>query len=411
MMMVEGRMIAILVLLFAAQFVVAGGFAAFGIVSRLHADKVFPRRMRGSTCPRFVHRGRFHFMLSLIGLEAIILSLVALTIRRVVGEPQAWQYALIPVFAIAAGLAAITIAGFGAASMNPARFALVSSYPLLPAYLLLRPFARLFLRVVALVYPDLPREMARPFFLFPGAEGFTDEGFIEDKGSKLIRSIQEFGVKKVREIMVPRIDVFALDIHTPHEEIRDKVASAGHSRFPVFDGSIDRVVGMLYVKDLLKIPPEETVRLDRGWLLREAYFVPEGKKLDDLLREFQRGKKHMAVVVDEYGGTSGIVTLEDILEEIVGEILDEYDHELPPVRQTGARQYVAAGSVAIDALNAALSVSLPSDEVDTLGGFLYNLIGRVPEEGEEVEFGGMRFRISRLEGQRIIEVIVWLPEE
>jgi len=215
----------------------------------------------------------------------------------------------------------------------------------------------------------------------------------------------------VREVMVPRIDVFALDIHTPYEEIREKVASAGHSRFPVYDGSIDRIVGMLYVKDLLKIPPDETVRLDRGRLVREAYFVPEGKKLDDLLREFQRGKKHMAVVVDEYGGTSGIVTLEDILEEIVGEILDEYDHELPPVRQTGARQYVAAGSVGIDALNAALSVSLPADEVDTLGGFLYNLIGRVPEEGDEVEFAGVRFRISRLEGQRIIEVVIWLPEE
>ncbi len=411
MMIVESMMIAILVLLFAAQFLVAGGFAAFGIVSRLHVDKVFPRRMRGSTCPRFVHRGRFHFMLSLIGLEAIILTFAALAMCRVAGEPQAWRYALIPVFAIAACLAVVTIAGFGAASMNPARFALVSSYPLLPAYLLLRPFVRLFLRVVALVYPDLPREMARPFFLFPGADGFTAEGFIEDKGSKLIRSIQEFGVKKVREIMVPRIDVFALDIHTPPEEIRERVASAGHSRFPVHDGSVDRIVGMLYVKDLLKIPPDETVRLDRGWLVREAYFVPEGKKLDDLLREFQRGKKHMAVVVDEYGGTSGIVTLEDILEEIVGEILDEYDHELPPVRQTGTRQYVAAGSVGIDAFNAALSVSLPSDEVDTLGGFLYNLIGRVPEEGEEVEFSGMRFRIGKLEGQRITEVIVWLPGE
>jgi magnesium and cobalt transporter len=407
----ESRMIAFLVLLFSAQFLVAGGFAAFGIVSRLHVDKVFPRRMRGSLCPRFLHRGRFHFMLSLIGLEAIVLSLVALAIRRMVGEPQVWQYALVSVLAIAAGLIFVTIAGFGAASMNPARFALVSSYPLLPVYLLFRPPARLFLRLVALVFPDLPREMASPFFLFPGADGLAAEGFIEDKGSKLIRSVQEFGVKKVREIMVPRIDIFALDVHTPHEEIREKLASAGHSRVPVCDGSVDRIVGMLYVKDLLKIPPDETVRLDRGWLVREAYFVPEGKKLDDLLREFQRGKKHMAVVVDEYGGTSGIVTLEDILEEIVGEILDEYDHELPPVRQTGARQYVAAGSVGIDALNAALSVSLPSDEVDTLGGFLYNLIGRVPEEGEEVEFAGMRFRISRLEGQRIIEVIVWLPEK
>jgi magnesium and cobalt transporter len=410
-MIEESGTIVLLVLLFAAQFLVAGGFAAFGIVSRLHVDKAFPPGTRGSLCPRLLHRGRFHFMISLVGLEAIILPLVALAMRRGIGAPQTWPQALVAVFAIAAGLAAVTIAGFGAASMNPARFALVSSYPLLPVYLLFRPFARLFLAAVALVFPDLPREMARPFFLFPGAEGPAAEGFIEDKGSKLIRSVQEFGVKKVREIMVPRIDVFALDIHTPAEKIRESLASAGHSRVPVYDGSIDRVVGMLYVKDLLKIPPDEEVRLDRGRLVREAYFVPEGKKLDGLLREFQRGKKHMAVVVDEYGGTSGIVTLEDILEEIVGEILDEYDHELPPVRQIGERQYVSAGSVGIDALNAALSVSLPSDEVDTLGGFLYNLIGRVPEEGEEVGFKGMRFRIGKLEGQRIIEVVIWLPEE
>jgi CBS domain containing-hemolysin-like protein len=294
--------------------------------------------------------------------------------------------------------------------MNPARVALIASYPLLPVYLVFRPLAELFLRVVSIAFPNLPREMASPFFLFPGARGAGAEGFIEDKGSRLIRSIQEFGVKKVREVMVPRIDIFALDVHTSVDEIREQVSAAGHSRVPVYDGGIDRIVGMLYVKDLLKIPPGEAVRFERGRLIREAYFVPEGKKIDDLLREFQRGKKHMAVVVDEYGGTSGIVTLEDILEEIVGEILDEYDHEPLLVRQTGPREYVAAGWVAIDHVNASLGISLPSDEVDTLGGFLYNLIGRVPEEGEEIALDRMRFRINRLEGQRIVEVTVWLPE-
>ncbi len=403
--------VALLVLLLGAQFLVAGAFAAFGIASRLHVDTAFPRGTRGSAFPRFLHRGRFHLMLSLLGVEAIILCAAAIAVHGALGALEGARNAILPVLATAACLAAAAIAGFGAASMNPARFALVSSYPLLPVYLILRPLVRLFLLLVGLVFPDLPREMASPFFLFPGADVPAAEGFIEDKGSKLIRSVQEFGVKKAREIMVPRIDIFALDIHTPPAEIREKVSSAGHSRVPVYDGSIDRIVGILYVKDLLKIPPGESFHLDRGRLAREAYFVPESKKLDDLLREFQRGKKHMAVVVDEYGGTSGIVTLEDVLEEIVGEILDEYDHEIPPVRQTGARRYVAAGSVGIDALNAALSLSLPSDEVDTLGGFLYNRIGRVPEEGEEVEYGGARFKVGRLAGQRIIEVIVWLPED
>ena len=403
-------MIVLLVLLFAVQFLIAASFAAFGIVARMHEDKVFPHDMRGSFVPRLMHRGRLHLMLSLLGVEAVVISGIAVILHRGIGEGQAWQYTMLSVAAISVSVIGITVAGFGVASMNPARCALISSYPLLPVYLLFRPLAALFLRVVSLAFPNLPREMAREFFLFPGAPEHGTDGFIGDKGSRLMRSIQEFGVKKVREVMVPRIDIFALDAHTPMEQIREMVASAGHSRVPVYDGNIDRIVGLLYVKDLLKIPPGEATRLDRGFLIREAYFVPEGKKIDDLLREFQRGKKHMSVVVDEYGGTSGIVTLEDILEEIVGEILDEYDHEPPLVHQTGPRQFVAAGWVGIEHFNAALAVSLPSDEVDTLGGFLYNLVGRVPEEGEEIEFAGIRFRINRLEGQRIVEVIVWLPE-
>jgi CBS domain containing-hemolysin-like protein len=403
-------MIVLLVFLFAVQFFIAGGFAAFGIVARMHENKAFPTEMRGSFGPRLLHRGRLHLMLSLFCLEAIVLSAIVIIVQRWVGGGLEWRYAIISILAIAASVIVVTVAGLGIASMNPVRFALVSSYPLLPVYLLFRPLAELFLRVVSLVFPDLPREMARPFFLFPGAREGAANGFLEDKGSKLIRSIQEFGVKKVRDVMVPRIDIFALDVHTPIEEIRERVSNAGHSRVPVYDGGIDRIVGMLHVKDILKILPGEAVRLDRGHLLREAYFVPEGKKIDDLLHEFQRGKKHMAIVVDEYGGTSGIVTLEDILEEIVGEILDEYDHEPPLVRQAGPHQYVAAGRVAIDHLNAALAISLPSDEVDTLGGFLYNLIGHVPEAGEEVAFAGIRFRIDRLEGQRIVEVMIWLPE-
>ncbi|MDD4857553.1 MAG: hemolysin family protein [Candidatus Krumholzibacteria bacterium] len=403
--------IVLLVFLFAVQFLIAGGFSAFGIVARVHEGKAFPAEMRGSLCPRLLHRGRLHLMLSLFCLEATVLSAIAVAAQRGVFGGQEGYQPIISILAIAFSVIVVTVAGSGIASMNPVRFALVASYPLLPVYLVFRPLAELFLRLVSLIFPNLPREMARLFFLFPAARAGAAGGFIEDKGSRLIRSIQEFGVKKVRDVMVPRIDIFALDVHTPIEEIRERVSGAGHSRVPVYDGGIDRIVGMLHAKDILKIPPGETVRLGRGRLLREAYFVPEGKKIDDLLNEFQRGKKHMAIVVDEYGGTSGIVTLEDILEEIVGEILDEYDHEPPLVRQTGPHQYVAAGRVAIDHLNAALSISLPSDEVDTLGGFLYNLIGRVPEAGEEVAFAGIRFRIDRLEGQRIVEVAIWLPEK
>jgi len=409
-------MIASLVILLAVQLLIAGCFASFGIAARRHVDLAFPRELRWRAFARMMHRGRLHLVLSLLGFESIVISLIAVVIFHVVGggtvglAADVWRHGVLPVVSIAALVVVSTVAGFGVASANPERFAVVSSYPILPVYLLFRPFTELFLRTVSLIFPNLLREMASPFFLFPEREGTAGAGFIADSGSRLLRSIQEFEIKKVRDVMVPRIDVFAIDIHTPPEEIRDRVSSAGHSRVPVYDGSIDRIVGILYVKDLLKIPPDEEVRLDRGALVREAPYVPGGKKIDDLLREFQHGKKHMAIVVDEYGGTAGIVTLEDILEEIVGEILDEYDHELPLVRQLGPRQYAAAGRVTIEELNAALGLAIPSDDVDTLGGFLYNLVGRVPREGEEISHGSVRFTINRLKGQRIVEVTVWLPE-
>jgi CBS domain containing-hemolysin-like protein len=406
-----------LVILLAVQILIAGCFASFGITARRHVETVFPRDLRGGACARFMHRGRLHLVLALLGFESIVISLIAVVLFRIIGAggpgtPAGfWRHGFLSVVSIAGLVVVSTVAGFGAASRNPVRFAVVSSYPILPVYLLFRPFTELFLRSVSFVFPSLLKEMASPFFLFPERRARGGEGFIDETGSRLIHSIQEFEVKKVRDVMVPRIDVFALDVHTPLEEIRDRVSSAGHSRVPLYDGSVDRIVGILYAKDLLKVPPGGVARLDRGALVREARYVPEGKKIDDLLREFQRSKKHMAIVVDEYGGTAGIVTLEDILEEIVGEILDEYDHEPPLVRQTGPNQYAVLGRVTIDDLNAALGSTIPSDEVDTLGGFLYNLVGRVPREGEEISYGGIRFKIARLEGQRIAEVMAWLPEK
>lgn len=208
--------------------------------------------------------------------------------------------------------------------------------------------------------------------------------------------------------MVPRIDVFAIESVMTMTEVRELLAGAGHSRVPVYDGNIDRIVGMLYVKDLVPVAAGEE---DRGieQLTREPYFVPEGKKIDDLLKEFQIKKMHMAIVVDEYGGTSGIVTLEDILEEIVGEIRDEFDHEAPLVRKAGEGRYVIEGRTSLDDLGEMLGMELVSEDVDTLGGFLYNVLGRVPEEGEEFDYKGMTFRIERLDGQRIAEVVLTLP--
>lgn len=411
--MIETVLILRTILLFFLQLLVTGGLSAFTIVSRMHEDKVFPREMRGSVCPRFIHRGRLHLILILVGLEVAVTAVFSIQLFQLLGSVLSgrgtgiwFSNMILPVVVLVVFL--LTLAGFGLSSINPKRFAFILSYPLVPLYLALRPFTGIFLKIVSLLFPNLMREIGSYFFLFPAVDE-GGEGFLEENGSRLMHSIVEFGVKKVREVMVPRIDVFALDVHNSIDEIRESVARAGHSRVPVYDGSIDRVVGILFVKDLVWVPGENGADIRR--LVRDAYYVPESKKIDDLLREFQMEKKHMAIVVDEYGGTSGIVTLEDILEEIVGEIRDEYDVEVPLVRETGKGEYAIAGRVNIGELNEALKISIPSDEVDTLGGFLYNLVGRVPDEGEAIQYEGMIFRIERLDGQRIVEVHLRLQRE
>lgn len=402
-----------IILLMISQLLVAGGLASFGVLSRMHEDKAFPRETRGRRLLSHMHRERLHLIMILVFIEAFIVVLTTVTLPGIVGDilSGGWSVMQIPVFipvtvCILLFICCI-VAGGGIAIIRPVSMALVVSVAAFPFYIVLRPLSGFFLRTVSLVFPELPREMASPLFIFPGS-GEGGEGFIEKNGSMLVHSIVEFGEKKVREVMVPRIDVFALDIHSSIEEIRESVAEAGHSRVPIFDSSIDRITGILCVKDLVHISRDEQ-NVDINRLLRETYFVPEGKKIDELLREFQLEKKHMAVVVDEYGGTSGIVTLEDILEEIVGEIRDEHDQEEPLVRKTAENEYSVEGRINLDDLGESLNVSLPSDRVDTLGGFLYDLIGRVPDEGDEVTYAGIEFKIDRLDGQRISQVLIRLP--
>ena len=400
------------IVLFAVHFMISGGIASFLVLSRVHEDKLFPKESWGSVVPKMLHRNRLHLFLTLIALEATLLIVITIDLFGELsyyisgGTGGFILGALVPFVVILSLVLLVSIAGLGVATRNPRNFAYLVSYPFLPLYMLFRPISGIFLRAASRAFPDLPREIASSFFLFPASEE-SGEGFIEENGSRLMHSIVEFGVKKVREVMVPRIDVFALDIHTSLDEVRDRVSGAGHSRVPVYDGSIDKIVGILFVKDLLRGEYEGTG--DLASLVREVYFVPEGKKIDDLLREFQLSKKHMAVVVDEYGGTSGIVTLEDILEEIVGEIRDEHDYETPLIEQISQGSYKIAGRMNLEDLEETLGVSLPMEDVDTLGGFLYNLIERVPDEGEEIEYQGIRFRIHRLDGQRIAEVHLDLP--
>ena len=232
-----------------------------------------------------------------------------------------------------------------------------------------------------------------------------ERGLIEKGESQMIHSIFELGDTLAREIMVPRIDVLALDVLTPLPEALDALINSGHSRVPVYEDNADQILGLLYAKDLLRVLREDKPIESLRTLLRPAYFVPEAKKINDLLAEMQNKRVHMAIVVDEYGGVAGLVTLEDIVEEILGEILDEYDQaEEMPYQRLPDGEYIFQGRIALDDLNEVLSTQLSKDEADTLGGFIYHRLGRVPAVGESVQIDDLTLTVEQVSGRRIRKV-------
>ncbi|MDP8237906.1 MAG: hemolysin family protein [Candidatus Hatepunaea meridiana] len=232
-----------------------------------------------------------------------------------------------------------------------------------------------------------------------------EHGVLELEERKMIHSIFEFGETCAREVMVPRIDIVTVKKDASFDEITRTVAECGHSRIPVYDDKIDNIIGMIYAKDLLAMSRDPS-RFNLTKLLRSTYFIPEEKKIDELLREFQKDKIHIAIVVDEYGGTAGLVTMEDIIEEIVGEIQDEYDTEQPLIRREDERTIIASGRISISDLNEWIKLELiPDNEAyDTLAGFVYSQLGEVPDKGREFEYDDYRFVVEEVEDKRIKHV-------
>ncbi|CAN5399095.1 hemolysin family protein [soil metagenome] len=232
-----------------------------------------------------------------------------------------------------------------------------------------------------------------------------EEDVIEASEKQMIASILEMVETVVREVMVPRIDMVAIDVETSLHEALDVIISAGHSRIPVYEEHVDQILGILYAKDLLKCFRDHHTDAPIRELLRPTYFVPVSKKVHALLKEMQQEHVHMAVVVDEYGGISGLVTIEDLIEEIVGDIQDEYDQEEDVfVEAIGANVYMLNARLDLYSLSRLLDVELPDEDADTLGGLIYSLLGHVPEQGESVEFASWRFTVLSLDGQRIDHV-------
>lgn len=231
-----------------------------------------------------------------------------------------------------------------------------------------------------------------------------NEPVIERDEREMIQGVIGLDNTLVRELMVPRINIVALDVNAPLDDVRRLTTEWGHSRLPVFDGDLDSIIGILYVKDLFCAPREANVGL--ASLARRAFVVPETKKVDALLEEFKRRKTHIAIVADEFGGTAGLITLEDILEEIVGEIEDEHDRRSNQIERLGDDSLRVDGVVSLRAIAEVLEIDLPEQKFETVGGLIYDKVGGIPEVGRTVNELGLNFTIEEMDGQRIRRVRV-----
>jgi CBS domain containing-hemolysin-like protein len=233
---------------------------------------------------------------------------------------------------------------------------------------------------------------------------------LEEDQQEMIRGVVELSGTTVKEVMVPRTDTVFLSVNASRDELFSLIVESGHSRFPVYEETIDKVIGILHIKDVLKAVVNNAP-FDVRALARKPYFVPVSKHIDDLLTEFRRKKVHIAVVVDEYGGVSGIVCMEDILEEIVGDIQDEFDHEPEDILPVGEGAWLCDARVSLKDLAEETGLDFPADDFDTLGGFVFDLLGKIPVKYEKAVYRGTDLVVQEMDGHKIKLVkIVQHPE-
>jgi len=233
-----------------------------------------------------------------------------------------------------------------------------------------------------------------------------EEGIINEEEGEMLQSIFEFGETIVREIMVPRTDMRCCSMDDTVEEVLHAIIDSGHSRIPIYQGSTDHIVGLVYAKDLLKHWGSPTSALDLASIMREPYFVPETKKIEELLKEFRTRRMHMAIAIDEYGGTSGLITIEDLIEEIVGDIQDEYDLEEDWLLPQEDGSLLVDCRLNIDEFEDYFAVTIPRERFDTVGGWLFHLLGRVPVKGEELCSQGLLMTVEECDERKILTVRV-----
>ena len=358
---------------------------------------------------------RFKAAVLLLNAAAMIAATV-FTLGLVRGVPLGWQFGalallllLIVIFSVALPKALVVRDPSSAANALAAPMILLTRllWPLIWLInLLTNPIVRL---LSGQATPQLPLVTEEELLLLVNVS--EEEGLIEPDEREMIKGIFSFGDTVVSEVMIPRVDIVAIDEAASCDEALDVAIANGHSRIPVYRETIDHIVGVLYVKDLL--PGLRAGRHDQpvASLMRSPFYVPETMQVDALLKDLQTRKVHLAIAVDEYGGTAGLVTIEDLLEEIVGDIQDEYDVEEPSIQFVGEGELVADARVPIDDINDLTGLQLTSEESDRIGGMVYERLGRVPKVGDEVKLAdGVAITVLSIEGLRPRQLRIIYPQ-
>ena len=405
-------LLAVVVVLLAASGLLALAETSLVRTSRVKAKALLDERRRGARpLTRLVERPEQ--FLNPVLLLVLICQLVSATFVGVLASAWlgAWGVAVGTVFEVVVIFVLFEAVPKNWAVHNPERAALFSA-PIVDALVRFPPVRAISTVLIGLANlfigrhgaANVPPPRVTESELLAMADVAQAEDVIELQERTLIHSIIDFGDAVVREVMVPRLDMFILDGGTLVHDALSQVLAAGWSRVPVHQGDVDDIVGIAYAKDLMRAEHEgrgeDLVRAH----LRPAHFVPETKRLNALLHEMQEAKFHMSVVVDEYGSTVGLVTLEDLIEELVGEIVDEYDVEEPVVETLPDGSVVVTGRMAIDDVDDLLGTELPQEGWDTVGGLMLAISGRVPAEGESVDVDGVRLVAQRVQGRRVSRV-------
>lgn len=419
--------VAILLVLLFCSALISGAEVAFFGLSPTDLNEIDENKTtRGATVVKLLARPKKLLATILIANNAINIAIVLLF--NAIGDTlfseitTVWFGFISARFLLEVIVVTFLILMFGEilpkvyANRNRISFSHIMSYPLKVLDFIFSPLSLPMQSVTIFLYNKLGKEKSNlSVDHLSQALELTSEGDTTREEQKILEGIVSFGNTDTKQVMRPRIDIFALAEEMKFEEVLEEIKKHGYSRIPVFSENMDNVLGVLYVKDLL--PHIDRKTFDWISLIREPYFVPENKKLDDLLSEFQEMKNHLAVVVDEYGGTSGIVTLDDIIEEIVGDISDEFDDEDLVYSKLDDYTYVFEGKTALKDFYRVVRIEDDTDfeeqkgESETIAGFVLEIAGVFPKKGEKVLFKNYQFVVESLDKKRLKQIKITLPNE